>query len=758
MSFPFFGKVFELPQPDGTTLKVKGWGDQHHAVFEALDGHTVVEDPATGFYHYASLSANGDNLVPTGGPAASEDPSRLSFSRHLRIRPEAARTRAMEAFHMMEGRRRCDIRRERRKAMLRRIRLMRFGFGPMTAPPRAGTLGPYKGLCILVEFPDVTGTIPKEEVEDFCNKQGYNGYGNNGSVYDYFLKCSRGRLEYKNVVTEYYTAQHPRSYYSDPSVPHGTRARELIREALADLKAKGFDFNQLSADSEGYIYAVNVYYAGACPNTWGHGLWPHAWALSTGFDVGQGRKAHDYQITHIGTELRLATFCHENGHMVCDFPDLYDYGHQSLGVGHYCLMCGGGADEKNPTEFCAYLKYKAGWADSVTPLVNGMQASASADKNEFFIYASNNATEYFIIENRHKSGRDAGLPDSGLAVWHVDELGHNDNEQMTASKHYECSLEQADNRFDLERNVNLGDADDLFDAANNNRFADTTTPGSKWWDGSPSGLDVHDIGAAGSTMSFSVGSGGGGQITKTSKPNLAIPDNDISGVQDTIKIAEDVAIGSIVVAVDITHTYRGDLVVALTAPSGIEVILHDRAGGGRDHLKVSFDVSSNEALRTLVGQSAQGDWTLSVKDLAAADTGHLKEWRLEIDPTVDAAVELDEAPGTIIPDDNTSGISRTLSTDAAGKVSNVSVSVDITHTYVSDLIVTLISPAGTEVDLHHMMGGETDNIIKTYTPTDTPGLETLVGEPIKGEWTLKVADVVGLDFGKLNSWRLRISS
>jgi hypothetical protein len=47
MSTPFSGKEFTFTQPDGTALRVRGWGDQHHAVFETLNGYTVVEDPAT---------------------------------------------------------------------------------------------------------------------------------------------------------------------------------------------------------------------------------------------------------------------------------------------------------------------------------------------------------------------------------------------------------------------------------------------------------------------------------------------------------------------------------------------------------------------------------------------------------------------------------------------------------------------------------------------------------------------------------------
>jgi hypothetical protein len=55
--------------------------------------------------------------------------------------------------------------------------------GPAPAPPQRQTFGDFVGLCLLIQFPDVAGTIPREEVEAFCNQPGYNGFGNNGSVY-----------------------------------------------------------------------------------------------------------------------------------------------------------------------------------------------------------------------------------------------------------------------------------------------------------------------------------------------------------------------------------------------------------------------------------------------------------------------------------------------------------------------------------------------------------------------------------------------
>ncbi|MET0885607.1 MAG: hypothetical protein ABWX92_04080, partial [Mycetocola sp.] len=242
-----------------------------------------------------------------------------------------------------------------------------------------------------------------------------------------------------------------------------------------------------------------VFYAGVRSNAWSEGLWPHSWALASSYSVSGGRKFSDYQITDLGTQLTLRTFCHENGHMVCDFPDLYDYDSVNVGngIGHYSLMCFGGAD-KNPTQVEAYLKHAAGWASRVTTLTSGITATVEAGKNDFLIHARS-ASEYFILENRQQSGRDATLPDAGVAIWHVDVNGNNSNEQMTPSQHYECSLEQADNRFDLERRANGGDAEDLYGGTAAS-FGPATAPNSNWWDGSASGLDIEAISAVGASM------------------------------------------------------------------------------------------------------------------------------------------------------------------------------------------------------------------------------------------------------------------
>ncbi len=500
MPTPFVNEEFTFTNPDGSTIRVRGSGNQYYAVFETLDGYTVVKNPDNGFYTYAQLSEDKSQLIATDGIVGQVAPQSLGIQPHLRIQTESAKQQAQSAPMLQDGFSQWQVRRQQKKTQLQ-------GISATTSadarPASTVTVGNYLGLCILIKFPDVAASISQQEVSNFCNLPGYAGFGNKGSVRDYFYDNSQGKLTYTNVVTQYYTAAHNRSYYTDPAIDYGTRARELILEALNYLKSQGFNFSQLSSDSNGLIYALNVFYVGPRVNNWAEGLWPHSWSLASPYDVGGGKKLYDYQITNMGSELTLRTFCHENGHMICDFPDLYDYGGQSAGVGNYCLMCYGGND-KNPVQVSAYLKNEAGWASKVTAITPGLTASLPAAKNEFYLY-SKNANEYFLIENRQKTGRDTFLPDAGLAIWHVDEQKNgNEEEQMTPSQHYECSLEQADNRFDLEKDVNAGDNADLFRASYKTEFSDSTSPSSKWWDGSNSGLKIAQISAIGATMTFTV--------------------------------------------------------------------------------------------------------------------------------------------------------------------------------------------------------------------------------------------------------------
>lgn len=259
--------------------------------------------------------------------------------------------------------------------------------------------------------------------------------------------------------------------------------------------------------------------------------------------------------------------------------------------------------------------------------------------------------------------------------------------------------------------------------------------------------------------------GGGGTVPspepvpphqRVSRPGLAIPDNRADGIRDEIRVAETGHLNFVRVTVDIPHTFIGDLRVTLQAPSGKAVVLHDRHGGSASNLQRVYDATSTPALRTLDGESVQGAWTLWVQDLAPADRGRLERWELELGFATVDVVEAREAPGTTIPDNVAAGIVRTLTLSGPGRISDVEVTVDITHTYIGDLTVALHSPTNRVVDLHRRAGGSADNLLATYSSTNLAALAGLRGEPFAGAWRLLVADHAAVDVGKLNRWGLRI--
>lgn len=242
----------------------------------------------------------------------------------------------------------------------------------------------------------------------------------------------------------------------------------------------------------------------------------------------------------------------------------------------------------------------------------------------------------------------------------------------------------------------------------------------------------------------------------TSSPQKTIADNDPTGTTDIINVPDGGRLRDIRVSLDITHTWIGDLQVRLTAPDGTSVLLHDRSGGDGDNIKQTYDTMLVPALATLSTRSVRGNWTLQVQDLAAEDVGRLNSWGMEIAVTREPLIA-EDAASVQIPDNVPAGISRTLNLPGGDVIKDIAVSVDITHTWIGDLLVTLTPPGGTPIRLHDRTGRDADNIIRTWNAQDTPGLQALRGKQAGGAWRLAVADLEGQDTGKLNRWKIEIA-
>ncbi|MFB6939495.1 M4 family metallopeptidase [Streptomyces chartreusis] len=117
--------------------------------------------------------------------------------------------------------------------------------------------------------------------------------------------------------------------------------------------------------------------------------------------------------------------------------------------------------------------------------------------------------------------------------------------------------------------------------------------------------------------------GGGGGTSFESGTDVSIPDNGAAVTSPiTVSGRTGNAPSNLQVAVDIVHTYIGDLKVDLLAPDGTVYTLKGYGtGGSSDNLNTTYTVNASSEV-------ANGVWTLRVQDNAAIDTGYINSWKL----------------------------------------------------------------------------------------------------------------------------------
>jgi uncharacterized repeat protein (TIGR01451 family) len=146
--------------------------------------------------------------------------------------------------------------------------------------------------------------------------------------------------------------------------------------------------------------------------------------------------------------------------------------------------------------------------------------------------------------------------------------------------------------------------------------------------------------------------------TVTTYPNIgttSIPDNACPAtVNRYFSVGTSYIIGDVDIGVLLDHTYRRDLEISLTSPSGTDVTLMDYVGGSANNLNVRFDDEGNDgaitshtsndsltpvyastrtpqsSLSAFDGENAQGTWTLKICDQQGIDTGSFRRADLYI--------------------------------------------------------------------------------------------------------------------------------
>ena len=521
------GRSTRWVQPSGETLELRVFGDEYYGRTETPAGYTVVHSPADGAYHFAELSADGSSLVPSA--TLANEPAPAGQAPHLDL--PAAEIQEIVAANRVKFDGDRQLRWRQRVQAVRQLRAA--GNGPALRGAAAAAdkiraepvVGNKQGLTILVQFPDDTRTsgadpvnfpVTRSKIVRLCNEVGYSDDGNTGSVRDYFYDQSLGKLTYTQNVTQIITVPKARNYYNFSDYPankvlRGDASRVLITDAVAVLIDSGFDFTSLTTGDKDYAVATNVFFAGPDSGVFLKGLWPQKWSLASPISVGTGVKPvfiSAFQISNAeDSSPVIGTFCHESGHLILGYPDIYSQFPTGEGVGQHCLMGSGNYlnGGKTPSPLNAYFKDIVGWAN-ITEVTPTEFRTASLPTRGNVAYRLRNPaadTESFIVENRGEGDKWAKYSaDKGIVIWHIDETIDGN---LRGGAHYEVAVEQADGRADLENNLNRGDASDYFDLAGKAKFNDTTTPDARWWDGTRSGIKVEVLTAVAPSTSVLFG-------------------------------------------------------------------------------------------------------------------------------------------------------------------------------------------------------------------------------------------------------------
>ncbi|WP_436494356.1 S8 family peptidase [Actinokineospora sp. HUAS TT18] len=115
-----------------------------------------------------------------------------------------------------------------------------------------------------------------------------------------------------------------------------------------------------------------------------------------------------------------------------------------------------------------------------------------------------------------------------------------------------------------------------------------------------------------------------GCSTQTNGADVAIPDAGAAVTSSiTISGCTGTASATSQVAVDIKHTYRGDLVIDLVAPDGSSYRLKGSNNDGADNVIQTFTTN-------LSSETRNGVWKLKVQDVARVDTGKIDSWSITL--------------------------------------------------------------------------------------------------------------------------------
>ena len=389
------------------------------------------------------------------------------------------------------------------------------------APRKVGSVGNIsgekKGIIILVNFKDKAFTATQSDFYNLANTVNYNSGNFKGSMYDYFYAQSDGQFRLTFDVVGPYTVSKNYAYYgANDSNGSDVHPAEMVIEAVK-LADNDVNFANYDWDNDGYVDQVYVVYAGKGEADGGaeDTIWPHEYDLYSANYYGDGEciqilddvKIKTYacggeQNGSTGETAGIGTMCHEFSHCL-GYPDFYDTDYSGgQGMGYWDLMNSGSYNGNGyrPAGYTSYERWVAGWKTPIeleyTQTISNMAALQTTGSNSYIIYNKGNNNEYYLLENRQKTGWDTSLPGAGLLILHVDYdadvWSHNKPNDDPA--HQRMTWIAADNEYQYNLTSNgkksytrAGMANDPFPYGSVNSFGKNTTPAATLYNANTDG-------------------------------------------------------------------------------------------------------------------------------------------------------------------------------------------------------------------------------------------------------------------------------
>ena len=362
-----------------------------------------------------------------------------------------------------------------------------------------------KGLIILVNFADNTFERSHDNAlyQRIANEENFSYNKFRGSLYDYFKDQSQGLFKLSFDVIGPVTLSKNLSYYGENDNNYlDKHSSQMICEAVEQAKNLVSDWKQYDWNDDGKVDLTYVIYAGQGEEAGGeeYTIWSHSSSLSVAgasVTVGDNLIVDEYACS---AELNSDKTINGIGHICFAFsnsfglPYLYDIDYSGgQGMGSWDIMDSGAynGDGFVPAGYTSYERWSLGWMDPIqleseNKSITGMKSLQDGGES-YVIYNPNNRNEYFLLENRQKTGWDAGLPGSGMLILHCDydETAWSNNQVNDDPEHQRLTWIPADNKYDYELyNGNKyytdeGMASDTYPHGTNNRFNKYSEPASK---------------------------------------------------------------------------------------------------------------------------------------------------------------------------------------------------------------------------------------------------------------------------------------